>query len=123
MARQLVMKKAIVRILLRVAVLLIVGSLPAQAQRITATLEGQVSGSTGAVISGADITAVNTHTGFSRSTVSSDLGEYRISLLPVGQYRVSAQLPGFRPGVSTVTLQLAQTARLDFTLQVGGVTE
>ncbi|MCZ6767832.1 MAG: carboxypeptidase-like regulatory domain-containing protein, partial [Acidobacteria bacterium] len=84
MARPSVMKRAIVRILPGVVVLLIVGSLPTLAQRTTALLEGQVIDSAGAVIPGADITAVNIHTGFSRSTVSSDLGEYRISLLPVG---------------------------------------
>ncbi|MFB3068667.1 MAG: right-handed parallel beta-helix repeat-containing protein, partial [Acidobacteriota bacterium] len=61
MARPSVMKRAIVRILPGVVVLLIVGSLPTLAQRTAATVEGQVIDSAGSVIPGADITAVNTN--------------------------------------------------------------
>ena len=59
-------------------------SLPATSQTITGFLEGKVSDKSGAVVPGAKVDAVNTETGFSRSTVTNCLGDYRIVQLPVG---------------------------------------
>ncbi|MFQ5776410.1 MAG: carboxypeptidase regulatory-like domain-containing protein [Terriglobia bacterium] len=109
--------------LVLISLLLVAGSLPGQAQTITATLEGQVVDASGAVVPGATITAINTGTGLSRSARSSEVGEYRIPALPVGEYTVSAELAGFRREVKKVTLRISQTARIDFTLQVGQVTQ
>lgn len=95
----------------------------ARAQTITATLEGRVADSAGAVIPGASVTAVNDSTGFSRSAVTSEVGEYRILLLPVGNYTVTVEMKGFRREAKKITLQIGQTASLDFTLQVGEVTQ
>jgi hypothetical protein len=93
------------------------------AQTINATLEGQVLDSSGAALPGATVTAANPSTGFSRSAVSSPTGEYRIPLLPVGEYTVSAERSGFKRQVKTVTLQIGQNAIVDFTLPVGEITE
>src|SRR5207248_5081047 len=65
------------------------------AQTVSATLEGRVTDSTGAVLPKATVTAVNKATGITRSTVSSASGDYQISLLPVGDYTVTAELAGF----------------------------
>jgi len=93
------------------------GSAPAQT--ITATLEGTVVDSTGARIAGAGVTAVNDQTGLSRSVTASDVGEYRILALPVGTYTVTVEKSGFRREAKKVTLQIGQTATLDFTLRPG----
>ena len=53
-------------------------------QTITASLQGRVADSSGAVLTKANVTATNTETGFSRSTTSDDLGQYKIASLPVG---------------------------------------
>jgi Carboxypeptidase regulatory-like domain len=94
-----------------------------RAQTITATLGGVVTDTSGAVAPKAKVTATNTSTGFSRSDVSSDTGEYRIALLPVGDYTVTAELAGFQKQVRKVTLQIGQVATLDFVMPVGEVAQ
>jgi len=95
----------------------------AHAQTITATLEGRVSDSSGASVAGASVTAANSSTGLSRSVLTSDDGEYRISLLPVGEYTVTFEHQGFRRDSRKVSLTIGQTATLDFALQAGGAAE
>ncbi|MEK6407913.1 MAG: carboxypeptidase regulatory-like domain-containing protein [Acidobacteriota bacterium] len=93
------------------------------AQTITATLEGRAIDSSGAAVTGANVTAASSSTGLSRSALTSDSGEYRISLLPVGEYTVTVERQGFRRDSRRVTLVIGQTATLDFALQAGGVAE
>jgi hypothetical protein len=95
----------------------------AGAQTITATLEGRATDNAGAAVAGANVTAANSSTGLSRSAVTSDSGEYRISLLPVGEYTVTVDHQGFRKDSRKITLVVGQTATLDFALQAGGVAE
>ncbi|MFQ5723111.1 MAG: TonB-dependent receptor domain-containing protein [Terriglobia bacterium] len=92
---------------------------PAAGQTITATLEGKVMDPAEAIVPGASVTATNTQTGLSRTVTTDELGEYRIPLLPVGEYEVSVEVTGFQRQVKKITLRIAQTARLDFTLQIG----
>jgi hypothetical protein len=100
---------------------LLLMSLAAQAQTVTATLEGRVSDATGAVLAKAAVKAVNNSTGYTRSVSSSDTGDYLIALLPVGTYTVKAELKGFKTYTRQVTLQIGQTAAVDFSLAVGEV--
>ncbi|HYO80338.1 MAG TPA: carboxypeptidase-like regulatory domain-containing protein, partial [Bryobacteraceae bacterium] len=59
-----------------------------------------------------------------RSAVSDEGGAYTIPFLPAGDYSVTATLTGFQVSrVERVTLQVQQTARLDFSLQIGEVSE
>lgn len=102
---------------------LVASAVPTMAQMITATIEGQVVDSTGAVLPGATVTAVNISTGLTRSVRTSPVGEYRLPLLPVGEYEVSVEMPGFKREIKKVSLQIAQVATLDFTLTVGEVTQ
>src|SRR5215472_6264177 len=92
-------------------------------QTITGSLEGKVSDKSGAVVPSANVTAVNTETGFSRATVTNGLGEYRVLNLPVGNYKVTAQASSFRPQAATVQLTIDKTATLDFTLEPSSVKE
>jgi Carboxypeptidase regulatory-like domain/TonB dependent receptor len=93
------------------------------AQTTTATLEGRTTDSSGAAVTGATVSAVNSSTGLSRSAVTSDSGEYRISLLPVGDYTVTVEHQGFRRDLKKITLVIGQNATLEFSLQAGGVAE
>jgi hypothetical protein len=104
-------------------VLLSIAAISAHAQTITATLEGRATDSSGASIAAAKVTAVNSSTGLSRSATTSDTGEYRIALLPVGEYTVTVEHQGFKRDSTRVNLVIGQTATLDFTLQAGGVAE
>jgi hypothetical protein len=98
-------------------------AIPSGAQTVTATLQGQVLDSSGGGIPKAKVSAANEATGFSRSTVSSDAGEYEFPAIPVGHYKVSAQTAGFKTEEKELTLQVGQVATLNFTLSVGNINE
>jgi len=105
------------------AVALMFGGTAATAQTITATIEGRITDKSNAALAGAKITAVNESTGLTRSAISGDIGEYRIPLLPVGEYTVTTEHQGFKRESRKITLQIGQTAHLEFSLEAGGVNE
>ena len=76
------------------------------AQSANATLSGFVRDSQDAVIPNAKVTAVQIATHVIYSAVSSGDGAYTILNLPVGDYKVTAEAPGFKVAVVPVlTLQ------------------
>ncbi len=94
------------------------------AQVDRAGLSGTVSDSSGKVIPGARVTALQTATALVREAVSSASGTYYIPELPVGLYRVTCTVTGFRQVVfENVAQTIGHTSKLDFTLTVGTVTE
>jgi hypothetical protein len=84
---------------------------------------GEVRDQSGAVIAGAAIRVTNTGTNAVRSMPSNDAGLYHFPALVPGRYTVRAEAPGFKPAVRSLELQVQQTARVDFALEVGQVTE
>lgn len=96
----------------------------ALAQTPTATVTGQVRDASGAAVPGVRVTARNVQTNIEREAVTSENGDYTIPLLNVGEYQVSVEKQGFKKAVQTgLILQVDQKARLDFTLQIGQVSE
>ncbi len=93
------------------------------AQTITATLEGRVLDASGGAVPGASISVANTATGLARATTSGDDGGYRLLLLPVGEYTVTAEKQGFAKQARKVVLEVGQVAALDFALAVGAMAE
>ena len=90
----------------------------------TGTIVGTVSDPSGAVVSKARITVRDQETNVTRDVEANDDGDYTVSLLPPGRYRVSAEKTGFRRSVySDVNLDVDQTARVDFSLQIGALNE
>jgi outer membrane receptor protein involved in Fe transport len=96
---------------------------PLFAQTVTATLTGYVYDSSGASLTAAKVTALNTATGFSRLAVANMEGSYSLAGLPAGTYRITAEQSGFRSESAQVTLQVGQVAALDLTLRPGDVQE
>ena len=85
-----------------------------------AGLSGTVTDISGKVIPGARVTALQTATGLVREAVSSTSGIYYIPELPVGLYRVTCTVAGFRQVVfENVAQTIGHTSKLDFTLQRG----
>src|SRR6516225_3654756 len=83
---------------------------------------GVVEDSTGAVVPGVEITATHVATGQSRKATTGDSGVYVFSFMQPGEYTISAAKTGFKTEVrSGLTLQLNQKARVNFSMQVGGV--
>src|SRR5262245_35244698 len=68
----------------------------AQGQAINGAIEGTVTDESGAVLPGVTVTVTNVDTGETRSVITNDRGVYRAPLLPLGGYRVSAELQGFK---------------------------
>jgi hypothetical protein len=96
----------------------------ALSQSVTGTFQGRVSDPGGAIVIGAAITATHVPTGQVWRTTTNASGEYFFPALPTGEFRLDADLPGFKRAVREgVTLELNQNARVDFTLEIGKVTE
>ena len=94
------------------------------AQLPTATVLGAVKDSSGAVVPGAALTARNVETGQTRTATSAGDGSYRFAALPVGNYEVRVEQSGFQAAVrSGLTLTVGQEAVVNFTLEVGAVTQ
>jgi hypothetical protein len=68
---------------------------PALAQTFRGGINGSVTDSTGAAISGAKVIATETATGIVHDSVSSSSGEFLFNDLPLGAYTVSVVAPGF----------------------------
>ena len=85
-------------------------------------ITGRVVDPSGAVMPNVRITATNSATGVSQSTVSSGAGTYTIPRLLVGSYSVTAEARGFKPGVAQdITLDVSQQRQVNFTLALAGV--
>jgi hypothetical protein len=96
----------------------------AWSQEVTANITGTVTDPSGAPVMGATATATDVQRGTTFSAVSNNVGIYNISRIPIGQYAIKVQQKGFETAVQQpVNLDLNQTARLDFQLKVGQVSE
>jgi len=96
--------------------------LPASSQTL-GEITGVVTDSTGLVVPNASITITNTATNAVRKAVTNEAGLYAVPGLVPGPYTVRVEMQGFRTMTRSLELQVQQTARVDFTLQVGQVTE
>ena len=90
-------------------------------QVITASLQGRVADTSGAVLPKATVIVTNTETGFSRTTTSDDGGQYKLTSLPVGSYKITAQASSFQAQTRVLTLAVGDLATLDFSLSPGTV--
>jgi hypothetical protein len=96
----------------------------ARSQQITASITGTVSDPSGAPIPGAAVVATDLERGNQINTKTDALGAYALSQVPVSSYSVRVAATGFTSAVqSDVVLVLNQTARLDFKLQVGAISQ
>ena len=98
--------------------------IPCFGQQTTGTILGTVIDSSGAAVAGVTIRVNNLATNARRETQTDVSGNYTIPSLPAGNYKVTVSAQGFQgQQIESLTLQVEQAARLDFTLQVGSVSE
>ena len=88
------------------------GSLTAQTP--TGTVSGRVTADNGQPLAGAQVSLRGTGLG----TRTGDNGRYTIVNVPVGQYRLRAQMLGHRPVEDSVTVVAGQTVTRDVSMRV-----
>jgi hypothetical protein len=90
------------------------------AQSTFGTVLGTVRDSSGAVISGAQVTLTNTGTSSVRTAVTDDSGDYAFNNIDVGKYILSITAPGFETdSLPEISLLARETRRLDAELKAG----
>lgn len=90
----------------------------------TATLVGNITDSTGAIVAGAKVTAVSQSTAFVSEAVANSEGAYYVPYLAPGTYRLSVENAGFKKYVREgVIVRTGEMPRIDVLLEVGAVTE
>src|SRR4028119_577792 len=73
----------------------LLAALPAVAQLPTGTVSGRVTSAEGEALPGVTVSVSSSSLQGTRTTVTSENGEYNIPLLPPGEYEVSFELEGF----------------------------
>jgi hypothetical protein len=95
----------------------------ALSQTFNSSLGGTVTDASGAVAVSAVVTATGIETGVATKTKTNASGVYEFPSLQEGNYRVSAELPGFKVSVyQKVVLDVGAQVRLNFKLEVGAAT-
>jgi hypothetical protein len=90
----------------------------------TGSFAGTVSDKTGSVISGVKVTVTSQGTGVSRQASTDESGHFLVSLLPVANYTIHVEAPGFKIAEQKdVRLQVDEHRELDFVLSPASVTE
>ncbi len=104
--------------------LAVFGAVCALAQNANGRIVGVVTDPQGAVVPGARISVTNVSTNNSRQTSSGPDGTYQVLDLPIGNYKVTAELSGFAKLVTDPhQLLINQTLRVDIPLAIGKTTE
>ena len=97
---------------------------PAWSQQVTAAITGKVVDPSGASIAGAKVTAKDLDRGTLWTGETNQEGFYNLPRVPVGRYEIRTEAQGFQTAVHpSIQLMLNQTARVDFQMQLGEVTQ
>ncbi|PWU03198.1 MAG: hypothetical protein C5B51_19340 [Terriglobia bacterium] len=92
-------------------------SIAARAQAV-GTISGTVTDSSGAVVPGATIAITNQDTGQERTATTDSVGQYAVTLLPIGAYTVAVTAKGFtRTESKNIALEVQQKRTIDLVLQ------
>ena len=106
------------------ALAIALASIPtAYAQVLYGSIVGNVRDQSGAAVPGALVTITNKETNQVRTTTTNDEGGYSLPNVQSGTYGVKVTRDGFRLTESSVTVSINTVSRVDFTLQLGSVSE
>jgi len=109
---------------LAACLLLVFSSSGLRAQSTNGSLSGRIADPSKAVIADAKISAINTATNFRYDTSTNSSGEYYLTNLPPGLYRLEIEKPGFKKLIKPdVTLHVQDAMELNFALTLGSTSE
>jgi len=94
------------------------------AQQTTGAIRGTVADASGGALVDATVTATSNDTGIVNTTHTAGAGDYSFPLLRPGSYTVKAEAKGLSAAVQQgILVRITETALINFSLQVGSVTE
>lgn len=104
-----------------IGIFILAANAAAQSQATTGNIEGRVLDPNGAVVQNVSVSATNKDTGFGKTVMTDDDGNFVILLLPPGNYRVEAKAAtGFQPAAyDNVKVTVGAKVTLDIALSVG----
>ena len=101
--------------------LLLSGAGRAQHNVTSATLSGRIEDTSGAVVSGASVTATHHETNQQLNTTSDLEGRYRFPYLRIGDYDLKIDADGFATVTKQLTVSVGQAIDLPIKLDVAGI--
>jgi hypothetical protein len=103
-----------------IPLLLFAFTVPGTAQTVTGAVRGTITDPSGAIVSGATVTATNTATGVQTSATTNQTGEYSIRFLQIGSYKLAIKASGFETAdYGPFSLEIDQMAKIDIPLHIG----
>ena len=98
---------------------LVLISIPVFSQTETGSLVGTVTDPSGAVVTGAAVTATNNATGATRRATTNGAGAYAIYSLPPGTYTILITATGFADFKQTLTVTVASQSSISPRMELG----
>src|SRR6266850_6849014 len=95
----------------------------ASAQSTTGTISGRVIDAQQLPVPGVTVNAESPNLQGIRTAVTSENGDYIITLLPSGVYKISFELSGFQTQARSVTLAPTQVLPVDVTMGPAAISE
>lgn len=113
------------RLLILAMALLLSLSATAFAQETTGSIVGTVTDAAGAAVSGATVTLLDAEKNVEvRASTTNDEGQFSMTNLPSGRYRVTVEAPNFKRHVeSNVKIDVGQRRPVDVSLETGNISE
>lgn len=97
--------------------------LTASGQSYRGSIRGAITDNSQARLSGATVRLINSATNDIRTTTSSDAGEFIVSSLPPGSYRLEVERAAYKKYAQSLILQVNQELRINVVLDVGSIAE
>ena len=116
----------VMRLLPLLAAALLAAAAPVfgQSQAINGAIEGTIKDPSGAVLPGVTVTIHHVDTGTDRVVVTNANGVFRAPLLPLGVFKVSTSLEGFKSYEQTgIEVRAGSNVVINMTMEVGGLNE
>jgi Carboxypeptidase regulatory-like domain len=97
---------------------------PLQSQSTHASLTGRITDPRKAVITAATVTVINTGTGIHYQGLTNETGEYYVTNLPPGRYRIEVEKLGFKAVIqSGLILHVQDALEVNFEMTLGSTSE
>ena len=106
------------------ASLMLAAAVAAQTSRVAGAVQGTTEDQTGSTVAGARVSLRNEGTNQKRTTTTNSEGAFRVGELPVGQYELRVDSPGFSPYVNNaIIVSIGRVVQLNIHLSPASVQE